>query len=94
MTKQYKITLVQNDNYSILANAKTVEFTKKPSKSSIMKAIKLAFKSGYNHIDIVWGENAIEISRDYNIGRFIGYGWIGNNSGQDIANDLKKLQLI
>jgi hypothetical protein len=70
-----------------LANTKTVNFDRKPSKASIIKTIKTALKSGYYNIEIVWGENMIEIKRlSYN--SFTGYGWIGKNSGSDIADNL------
>lgn len=58
----------------------------KPSKQQVLKVIKTAITQGYNKFEISWGENMIEIE-SYN-GRYVGYGWIKNLSGQDIAKEI------
>lgn len=63
------------------------EFKSKPSKPTIIKCIKNALNSSDYNICVIWGENQIEILRTRN-GLF-GSGWIGKNSGDDIAKLFK-----
>ena len=64
-----------------------VNYNSKPSKTTIIACIKKALNTGTRHIYIQWGENMIEIEKTQ-FG-LMGSGWIGKNSGQDIAQLFK-----
>lgn len=62
---------------------------RKPSQSQVKTIVIKALKQGYSKINVLWGENMIEIVRPNN-GQLYGHGWIKTISGQDMANDLKR----
>lgn len=65
-----------------------IEYTNKPSITTLKAAIKKAAAKGETWIQLIWGENQITIeSTPYG---WTGHGWIGRNGGQDIANELQK----
>ena len=59
-------------------------FENKPSIVTIKSNIRKAIASGADFIILRWGENQIGIERSV-YGYWMGRGWIGRNSGQDIA---------
>jgi len=69
-----------------------IDYTNKPSITTLKAAIKKAAAAGHDFIVLSWGENQISIERvQYAAGYrpvWVGRGWIGRNSGQDIANTL------
>ncbi|CAB4240958.1 hypothetical protein UFOVP56_40 [uncultured Caudovirales phage] len=64
-----------------------IEYTNKPSKPTLMAAIRKALNAGETFIYLAWGENWITIAKDQ-WGLF-GTGWIGEIGGQDLANAFK-----
>lgn len=65
-----------------------IEYTNKPSITTLKAAIKKAVTKGETWIQMTWGENQITIERTpYG---WSGRGWIGRNGGQDLANELQR----
>lgn len=66
------------------------EYTRKPTlriaRDEALFAITSPMK--YDAVHLSWGENLLEFEL-YN-GQWIGSGWIGSISGQDIADDYNK----
>ena len=60
-----------------------IEYTNKPSKPTLLAAIRKALNAGETSIQLTWGENDITIEKGQ-WGLF-GTGWIGKNSGYDLA---------
>lgn len=64
-----------------------IDYTTKPSKPTLVAAIRKALNSGASTVTLQWGENEIEIERGP--WGLMGSGWIGKNGGQDLANEFK-----
>ena len=68
-----------------------IDYTNKPSITTLKAAIKKAAAKGETWIQLIWGENQITIERTpYG---WTGAGWIGRNGGQDLANELQRGKL-
>jgi hypothetical protein len=67
---------------------KQIEYTNKPSITTLKAAIKKAVAKGETWIQLIWGENQIIIERTQ--WGWSGNGWIGPNGGQDLANELQR----
>ncbi len=65
-----------------------IEYTNKPSITTLKAAIKKAAAAGKTWIQLTWGENQITIERG--AWGWSGGGWIGRNGGQDLANELNR----
>jgi len=65
---------------------KTIEYTNKPSITTLRAAIKKAAATGEAWIQLTWGENQITIEKT--TWGWTGSGWIGRNGGQDLAVEL------
>jgi len=64
---------------------------RKPSKHQVIEAIRRGLSRGHNQFEIAWGENMVELEK----GRagpntWIGWGWIKDISGSDLADQLNK----
>lgn len=57
---------------------------RKPSKAQVLTKVRKAMKEGADKIEVLWGENWIEIENVH--GYWHGHGWIRDISGQDLAN--------
>lgn len=64
------------------------EYTTKPSIRTLRADIKKAVDSGNTDIELIWGENWIEINWRGSNQKWSGSGWIGKNGGFDLANEL------
>lgn len=64
-----------------------IEYTNKPSKPTLVAAIRKALNKGADWVQLTWGENQITIERTP--WGLMGRGWIGKNGGQDLANEFK-----
>ena len=65
-----------------------IEYTKKPSITTLTAAIKKAVNSGSTFIQLTWGENQITLERMGAHGHWVGSGWIGRHGGCDLAKPL------
>jgi hypothetical protein len=70
-----------------------IEYNKKPSIATIRADVKKALLKGSQWIRLAWGENQITLERGAYI-TWIGYGWIGKHSGQDLADEITRQQII
>lgn len=64
-----------------------IDYTNKPSKPTLVAAIRKALNSGTRHVYLQWGENMIEIEKTP--WGLVGSGWIGKNGGQDLAQQFQ-----
>ena len=67
---------------------KQIEYTNKPSITTLKAAIKKAIATGETWIQLTWGENQITIEKTQ--WGWTGNGWIGRNGGQDLANEIQR----
>lgn len=65
-----------------------IEYTNKPSITTLKAAIRKAAAKGETWMQFIWGENQITIERT--AWGWTGRGWIGRNGGQDLANELQR----
>ena len=65
-----------------------IEYTKKPSVTTLRAAIRKAVQAGNTFIQLTWGENQITIEWNGSNTKWRGQGWIGRNGGFDLANEL------
>lgn len=65
------------------------DFARKPSFVSINCVIRNARAKGATHLQLTWGENQLSLQKLAYAG-WIGYGWIGKSSGQDIAQKFNR----
>lgn len=64
-----------------------IDYANKPSKPTLMAAVRKALNSGASIVTLQWGENEIEIERGP--WGLTGSGWIGKNGGSDLAHAFK-----
>jgi len=60
---------------------------RKPSANQAYSMVMHAAKSGHEKIEIRWGENAIDL--EYAHGKWFGFGWIKDISGNDMAQSVE-----
>jgi hypothetical protein len=58
-------------------------YERKPSKPTLVAAIRKALNNGADFVQLVWGENQITIEKTQ--WGLTGHGWIGKNGGHDLA---------
>jgi hypothetical protein len=58
-------------------------YERKPSKPTLVAAIRKALNNGADFVQLVWGENQITIEKTQ--WGLSGHGWIGKNGGHDLA---------
>lgn len=66
---------------------KVIEYTNKPSITTLRAALRKAAAAKKNFIVLSWGENQIIVERSQ--WGWIGRGWIGRNGGHDLAQELE-----
>lgn len=64
-----------------------IEYTKKPSITTLNAAIKKAVNAGSTFIQLTWGENQITLEKMPH-GSWLGTGWIGKHGGCNLAKPL------
>ena len=65
-----------------------IEYTRKPSITTLRAAINKAVRAGQTFIQLTWGENQITLERM--AWGWDGYGWIGAHGGHDLAKTLNQ----
>ena len=65
-----------------------INYTKKPSITTLRAAIRKAVQQGATHMQLIWGENCIDIEWGGSNCKWHGNGWIGKHGGFDLANEL------
>ena len=81
---------------STLYEIKTIDFkgSKKPSRAMIMRAIGEVLKGGVKAIEVLYGENWIDLDFNEHSSQWFGRGWIKNISGEDIAKELNEIRTL
>lgn len=65
-----------------------LEYTRKPSITTIRAAVVKAVNLGHCFIQLTWGENQITLEKTQ--WGWTGQGWIGKHGGQDLAHEIEK----
>jgi len=68
---------------------------RKPSNTQVLKKINEGINQGNDYIEISWGENMLTLEKQLINGKreaWIGWGWIRNISGSDIAVKINSVQ--
>jgi hypothetical protein len=64
---------------------------RKPSKNQVIQAIKRGLSRGHVQFEIAWGENMVSLEKGRaGVNTWLGYGWIKNISGSDLADQFNK----
>ena len=63
---------------------------RKPSRALLMRTIGVYLEQGHKELELLWGENWIELSCGG--GTWYGHGWIKDISGNDIADELNDMR--
>ena len=61
---------------------------RKPSRALIMRTLAEYIERGHKDLELLWGENWIEIVKGGS--NWFGAGWIKDISGSDIADELNQ----
>jgi hypothetical protein len=64
-----------------------LDYIRKPSKPTLVAAIRKALNNGGDFIQLTWGENQVTIEKSP--WGLVGSGWIGKNGGSDLAQQFK-----
>lgn len=65
-----------------------IEYTKKPSITTLRAAAFRAVNARHTFIQLTWGENQITLEKTpYG---WDGHGWIGRNGGYDLAQEINR----
>lgn len=62
----------------------------KPSRALIMRTLAVYIEQGHKDMELIWGENWIEIVKGGT--NWYGSGWIKEIGGDDIAKELNEIQ--
>lgn len=58
---------------------------RRPSKAQLQKHIKQALLKNEHSIELSWGENMIQLEKQRINNTWVGWGWMKNISGDDLA---------
>ena len=61
---------------------------RKPSYAQVMKAVNEEISQGNTDINVLWGENWIDLYFDHRVNQWFGSGWIRDIDGSYIATEL------
>lgn len=65
-----------------------LEYTRKPSITTLRAAVRKALAQGHTWIQLTWGENQITLEKTQ--WGWTGHGWIGRTGGQDLADEMTR----
>lgn len=58
---------------------------RRPSKAQLQKHIKQALLKNEHSIELSWGENMIQLEKQRMNNTWVGWGWMKNISGDELA---------
>jgi hypothetical protein len=64
----------------------------KPSYARVMRAIGEEISKGNTDLEVIWGENSIELYFDHRVKQWFGSGWIRDIDGSYIADELNDIR--
>lgn len=65
---------------------------RKPSYAQVMRAVGEEISKGNTDLEVIWGENHIELYFDHRVKQWFGHGWIKTISGSDVAKELNEIR--
>jgi hypothetical protein len=65
---------------------------KKPSYARVMRAVGEEISKGNTDLEVIWGENSIELYFDHRVKQWFGSGWIRDIDGSYIADELNDIR--
>ena len=78
---------------SVLNPIKEIVFDgRKPSYAQVMRAVGEDLSKGNTDLEIIWGENHIDLYFDPRVKQWFGSGWIRDIDGSYIANELNEIR--
>jgi len=76
---------------STMYNVFTIEFdNKKPSRAQILKKVQSAIEDGHRAIEVLWGENWLQLDFHPRHHKWYGSGWIKDIGGDAIVDTLNE----
>jgi len=76
---------------STMYNVLTIEFgNRKPSRAQVLKKVQAAVEDGHRAIEVLWGENWLQLDYHPNHNKWYGSGWIKDIGGDAIVDTLNK----
>ena len=61
---------------------------RKPSYAQVMRAVGEEISRGNTDLEVIWGENHIDLYFDPRVKQWFGHGWIRDIDGSYIATEL------
>lgn len=65
---------------------------RKPSYAQVMRAVGEEISKGNTDLEVIWGENHIDLYFDPRVKQWFGNGWIRDIDGSYIANELNEIR--
>ena len=65
---------------------------RKPSYAQVMRAVGEEISRGNTDLEVIWGENAIDLYFDHRVKQWFGSGWIRDIDGSYIAEELNEIR--
>lgn len=65
---------------------------RKPSYAQVMRAVGEEISKGNTDLEVIWGENAIDLYFDPRVKQWFGHGWIRDIDGSYIAEELNEIR--
>jgi hypothetical protein len=66
---------------------------RKPSYAQVMRAVGEEISRGNTDLEVIWGENAIDLYFDHRVKQWFGSGWIRDIDGSYIAEELNDIRV-
>ena len=78
---------------SVLNPIKEIVFDgRKPSYTQVMRAVGEEISKGNTDLEVIWGENHIDLYFDPRVKQWFGSGWIRDIDGSYIAEELNEIR--
>ena len=65
---------------------------RKPSYTQVMRAVGEEISKGNTDLEVIWGENHIDLYFDPRVKQWFGSGWIRDIDGSYIAEELNEIR--
>ena len=65
---------------------------RKPSYAQVMRAVGEEISKGNTDLEVIWGENAIDLYFDLRVKQWFGSGWIRDIDGSYVAEELNEIR--
>jgi hypothetical protein len=65
---------------------------RKPSYAQVMRAVGEEISRGNTDLEVIWGENHIDLYFDPRVKQWFGHGWIRDIDGSYIAEELNEIR--